>query len=131
MGIDQDDFVKAFVLVLCDDRVARKWQESSLCEMVKTRDEKVNHLQKGIDEMESAIDENEQHSMRNSLQINGVPNILGVTLKFINKELGLATTIVEHDIDRVYRLGARHGTISRPILVKFTKYRACLGLLKK
>ena len=57
--------------------------------MVKTRDEKVNHLQTGIDEMESAIDENEQHSMRNSLRINGVPNILGVTLKFINKELGL------------------------------------------
>ena len=52
MGIDQDDFVKAFVLALSDDRVARKLQETicgqlsqevgELRDIVKARDVKVN-----------------------------------------------------------------------------------------
>ena len=76
MGICQDDFVKAFVLALSDDRLACKLQDakcgqlanevSQLLKIVKTRDEKVNHLQTEIDEMKSAIDENEQHSMTSS-----------------------------------------------------------------
>ena len=53
MGIDQDVFVKAFVLALSDDRVARKLQETIICgqlsqevaelrDIVKARDVKVN-----------------------------------------------------------------------------------------
>ena len=134
MGIDQDDFVKAFVLALSDDRVARKLQETicgqlskevgELRDIVKARDVKVNELQTEIDNMKSTIDEHEQYSRRNSLRISGVKettneDIVDVTLTFMNKELGLAKPIVELDIDRVHRLGPRRGAISRPILVKF------------
>ena len=61
--------------------------------------------------MKSTIDEHEQYSRRNSLRISGIheesnEDIVDVTLKFINKELGLASPIVDHDIDRVHRLGA-------------------------
>ena len=51
-------------------------------------------------------------------------DIVDVTLKCMNKELGLAKHIVELDIDRVHRLGPRRGAISRPILVKFATHRA-------
>ena len=139
MGIDQDEFVKAFVLALSDDRVARKLQDticgqlskevSELRNIVKARDVKVNELQTEIDDMKSTIDEHEQYSRRNSLRISGIheelnEDIVDVTLKFINKELGLVSPIDDHDIDRVHRLGPRRGAISRPILVKFATYRA-------
>ena len=51
MGIEQDDFVKAFILALSDDRVARKLQDAicgqltmEVCELrdiVKSRDVQV------------------------------------------------------------------------------------------
>ena len=82
MGIDQDDFVKAFVLALSDDRVARKLQDTicgqlskevgELRDIVKARDVKVNELQTEIDDMKSTIDEHEQYSRRNSLRISGI-----------------------------------------------------------
>ena len=120
MGIEQGDFVKAFILALSDDRVARKLQDAicgqltkEVCELrdiVKSRDVEVKELKTEIDEMKAILDVHEQYSRRNSLRISGViedanEDIVAVTLGFINKELGMATPIVERDIDRVHRLG--------------------------
>ena len=79
--------------------------------------------------MKSTIDEHEQYSSRTYFRISGIheesnEDIVDVTLKFINKQLGLVSPIDDHDIDRVHRLGPRRGAISRPILVKFATYRA-------
>ena len=81
--------------------------------------------------MKAILDDHEQYSRRNSLRISGViedanEENVAVTLGFINKELGMATPIVERDIDRVglHRLGPRRAANSRPILVKFATYRA-------
>ena len=139
MGIEQNDFVKAFILALSDDRVARKLQDAicgqltkEVCELrdiVKSRDVQVKELKTEIDEMKAILDDHEQYSRRNSLRISGViedanEDIVAVTLGFINKELGMATPIVERDIDRVHRLGPRRAANSRPILDKFATYRA-------
>ena len=120
MGIEQDDFVKAFILALSDDRVARKLQDAicgqltkEVCELrdiVKSRDVQVKELKTEIDEMKAILDDHEQYSRRNSLRISGViedanEDIVAVTLGFINKELGMATPIVERDIDRVIDSG--------------------------
>ena len=82
MGIEQDDFVKAFILALSDDRVARKLQDAicgqltkEVCELrdiVKSRDVQVKELKTEIDEMKAILDDHEQYSRRNSLRISGV-----------------------------------------------------------
>ena len=59
MGIEQGDFVKAFILALSDDRVARKLQDAicgqltkEVCELrdiVKSRDVQVKELKTEIE----------------------------------------------------------------------------------
>ena len=86
--------------------------------------------------MKAILDDHEQYSRRNSLRISGViedtnEDVVAVTLGFINKELGMATPIVERDIDRVHRLGPRRAANLRPILVKFATYRALQLVFKQ
>ena len=109
------DAILATLKAIVDDIVTCGMAFSELRGNVKTRDEKVNHLQTEIGVMKSTIDEREQYIRRNSLRISGVQevtneDIIGVTLKFITNKLGLATPIVEHYIETL----AAPSTSARP-----------------
>lgn len=139
MGIQQEDFVKAFVLALGNKDVIRKL-ESSICgqltrevaelrEVVKARDKQISSLQGEIEKLKTAIDEQEQYSRRNNLRITGIPekeneDVVAVTLDMINKNVCVAEPITVADIDRVHRLGPRRDDRSaRPIIIRLSTYQ--------
>lgn len=140
MGINQEDFVKAFISALSEDRVVQKL-ESAICErlvkevhelrdVIKQRDAKINDLEKEIASLKLTVDHQEQYSRRNNLRITGIQekeneDVAKLTLDFINsKILNESQPIILEDIDRIHRVGRKDDVSSRPILVRFSTYRA-------
>lgn len=140
MGIQQEEFVKAFVLALGNESVISKLQTSicgqlakevaELREVVQARDNQIATLQNEVDKLKAALDEQEQYSRRNNLRITGIPekeneDVGAVMLEFINKNVCVAEPITVADIDRVHRLGPRRDERpARPIIIRLTTYQA-------
>lgn len=140
MGINQEDFVKAFISALSEEKVVKKL-ENVICErlirevhelrdVIKERDVKIKDLEKEITSLKETVDQQEQYSRRNNLRITGIEeneteDVVKVTLDFINnKVVNESQQVTVDDIDRVHRVGRKQGTASRPILVRFATYRA-------
>lgn len=140
MGINQEDFVKAFISALSDVNVVQKL-ESAICErlirevhelrdVIKERDVKINDLEKEVTSLKEMVDQQEQYSRRNNLRITGIEekdneDVVKLTLDFINNSvMEESQSISLEEIDRVHRVGRKQGTASRPILVRFATYRA-------
>ena len=86
---------------------------------------KIEQMEMKITELEIKSDELEQYSRRNSLRIQGLPEVPGEDL--LERVLYLARNrmsveIDEADIDRLHRIGPPSS--KREILIKFTSYKA-------
>ena len=89
--------------------------------------EDLTSLKEKFFQVERTLDHQEQYSRRNCLLVHGVEekNNEDTDQEIINivkNDLGEEITI--HDIDRTHRLGKRKldNNVSRPIIVKFTRY---------
>ena len=139
MGINQDNFVKAFISALSEERVVQKL-ESAISErlikevqelrgVIKERDVKINDLEKEVTRLKEEVDQQEQYSRRNNLRITGIEekeneDVLKLTMDFINNNVvGNNEPITTMDIDRIHRVGRRQGATSQPILVRMSTYR--------
>ena len=137
LGMEQEQFTKAFIKALKDQEVLKAMQsiicsdlQRELAEMkniIKEKDASIIALEKRVRYLEQKADEQEQYSRRNSLRIFGFneserENTPNVTMDLLQNKMGL--DIQESDIDRVHRVG-RKGVSDRirPIIVKFTSYR--------
>ena len=83
-------------------------------------------LTKRVTKLESAIDDSEQYSRRNSLRVSNVKedsdeNTDQIVLSIANE---LNVDISPNDIDRSHRVGKPSTSKPRDILVKFATYRA-------
>ena len=95
-------------------------QIEDLKERLTISEEKVNTLSEQIDAQE-------QYSRRNSILIYGIPetqNNMETTIQFLANKMKIPYSI--QDIDRIHRLGKKtiDATRPRPIICKFTSYRA-------
>lgn len=89
-------------------------------------------LKKRVSKLETAMDETEQYSRRNSLRISKIPesqdeNTDHIVLK-VAETVGV--NISPSDIDRSHRVGKYGNNLTRDILVKFGTYRARERLIK-
>ena len=138
MGMDHDSFVNAFIKALKNKDVVHTLKEIicgdlekqvlELKEIVTTKETQITSLEERVKSLESKIDDQEQYSRRNTLRINGIneseqENTTSVALGLFNKEMALDIQLT--DVDRVHRIGKKdQDGKCRPILVKFTSYRA-------
>lgn len=139
MGLEQEDFIKAFIIALKDKRVIETLESSisgqltkevgELRKLLQERDHKITALEDEVDQLKEKVDFQEQYTRRNNLRITGVPereneDILKTTLDLINNKVCVSSPICEADIDRVHRLGKpRIDGTYRPVMVRFATYR--------
>lgn len=137
LGMDQEEFVKALITGLSNDKVQAILKKTicdeiitevrDLTEIVKKKDDKIKQLEAKVAKLEAKCDDLEQYSRRNSLRISGIAedeyeDVSAITMNFIKEDLKKDMTITS--IDRVHRVGAmREDGKPRPILVKFATYR--------
>ena len=85
-------------------------------------------LRDRVVEIENLLDTGEQYSRRNNLRIFGIPEgneareNTDTLVFYLCKSLGADVALGE--IDRSHRTGKPEGRKTRPIIVKFTSYRA-------
>ena len=139
MGIDQNDFVKAFVLALSDEGVMKKLEESisgklsreiaDLRNVICEKDKKIDALKEEVDKLTKTVEQHEQYSRRMNLRFSGIAedsneDVADVVLAVINEKMTVTPPITVHDLDRVHRLGRRaENGAPRPVLVRFSTYR--------
>ena len=137
-GINEDDFVQAFIRALSNDAVIGKLQNAVcgqlqkevgvLRDLVKSKDDQIKKLDDRIRALEMKQDDTEQYSRRNSLRISGIKEAtsedIGETvLDLFNNSLDITPQITLNQIDRVHRVGPRKENSPRAVLVKFATYR--------
>ena len=137
MGINQQDFVDAFMVALEDDRVVKKLQGGMFTQLqneikhlttiIQQKDQRIAALEDNQRTLEKSVDALEQYSRRNTLRITGLKELpnedpVQVALAFANIRLQTSPPITVHDIDRVHRVG-QIGT-ERKLLIKFATYGA-------
>ena len=85
------------------------------------------------DRLVDQVNELRQYSRRTNLLIHGVPEEENTTTiedtdvkatNIFHNQLDLANDIIRKDISRSHRLGKRQNGKTRPIIVRFTSYRA-------
>ena len=82
MGLKEDKFVDILIRALSNESVISKLQEavcgqlqkevSLLKDIVKKKDDRIEKLERQVAELESGMDQLEQYSRRNSVQLSGV-----------------------------------------------------------
>jgi len=138
IGMDQEDFTRAFIAALKNQSVIKTLREAicgelqkevrDLREIIKSKDTQLTELKDKIHDLEATTDDLEQYSRRNSLRFTGVPeqdheDTGEVSLDLIHTQLGIKSITIK-SIDRVHRVGPkRDNQTTRPILVKFATYR--------
>ncbi|KAH3771300.1 hypothetical protein DPMN_172614 [Dreissena polymorpha] len=85
-------------------------------------------LRDRVMDLECAVDSSEQYSRRNNVRIFGIPespeskkSTDDIVIKLCNT---LNVDVSVNEIDRSHRTGNRGGRKPRPIIVKFTSFRA-------
>ncbi|KAK4296135.1 hypothetical protein Pmani_002463 [Petrolisthes manimaculis] len=140
MGINQEDFVKAFVGALGEERVVKKLDDvicqrlvkeiQELRDVIKERDSRITDLEKEVTSLKEALDQQEQYTRRNNLRITGIKeketeDVAEMSMDLINKNVCELEPITIDDVDRVHRVGRRRDDgVPRPILIRFSTYRA-------
>lgn len=136
-GLNQEDFTKALVVALTDSRVTSvltstfvklEKEIAMLRAEVKSKNGQIKVLDTKVCELEKKCDDLEQYSRRNSLRIQGLPEIqyedVGEKiLDLANDVLKVSPPLTPQDIDRVHRIG-KPGTPGRPrpVILKMATY---------
>lgn len=137
LKMDQEEFTRAFVVALQNERVVDQLRNSicanlqkeitDLKELVTSKNERIKELEKRVEVLESSSDSLEQYSRRNSLRLYGVEekdhdNILETSLNLFQTQMNIDIQPIA--IDRVHRIGKKTSNGQpRPVLVKFASYR--------
>lgn len=114
------DLVKAAVETAMESKLSEIKEENA-----RLTKENVE-LTARVSKLESALDESEQYSRRNSLRVSNIKedsseNTDEIVLNIANE---LNVEMSPNDIDRSHRVGKPSPTKTRDILVKFATYRA-------
>ena len=129
MDIDPEK-LKAVLLACLTDKDVMDALTCSLKGELKKRDEEIASLKEKVREQEQALNELEQYSRRNILNVSGLPekpNEAPVKVA-IDLVKSIGVTLQSSDIDRAHRIGRRQGPASeggkaRPLLIKFVSYQ--------
>ena len=136
-SMDDDDFLNAMVNALSHERVIHalrsaitnelKGELINLKTLLEKKDEEFESLKTRVGELEYQHDELQQYSRRNSIRVSGLvetPNEdpAELSIDLFNNRMHLA--IIPEEIDRAHRVGKMVEGKDRPLLVKFTSYRA-------
>ena len=104
LGIDEEKFTQALIKALQSEAVQATLQKTICAEirkelkdmrdLIAEQNSKIGLLEKKVAALEAKYDDVEQYSRRNSLRIFGLEeedteNPVAVTLKLINKDLGV------------------------------------------
>nr|KAG5703329.1 hypothetical protein BaRGS_025571 [Batillaria attramentaria]KAG5710831.1 hypothetical protein BaRGS_026982 [Batillaria attramentaria] len=97
--------------------------------------EQVQEKDRQILQLTDRLDEQEQYSRRNSVRIATIPESTGENTDEIVMKVAesIGVTLDRRDIDRSHRVGKKTSptdTSARPILVKFSTYRAKEAVMK-
>ena len=100
---------------------------SDLRKEICARDRKIQELEENINELE-------QYQRRNSIRIFGIPekekeNTDIIALQLFEERLGVELS--DFDICRSHRIGVKKSGVHRPIIVKFSSYRARAAAFNK
>ena len=93
---------------------------------LEKRDQKIEQLERQVQQQQQTINDLEQYSRRNILNIDGVPETEGEQPVKVAIEVAklAGVKLSPLDIDRTHRLGRQRGnTRPRTILVKFVTYQ--------
>lgn len=96
---------------------------------MRAKDNKILELERKVSVLETSLDDLEQYTRRNSLRLQGLPELEGeetteVALKAINENLQLTPPLSTQELDRVHRVGPRDNNKPRGIIIKFATYRS-------
>lgn len=148
--MDPAQFIQSFISALKNQEVRDslgdivaanvKNEITQLREELKTKDAKIDKLERRIESLESDVDSLEQYSRRNSIRLFGLEekpdeDAASLAVSFVNEHMKVEPPITVDDIDRVHRVGKKIGPTEsessspqqpkpRAILMKFATYRA-------
>ncbi|KAK3888066.1 hypothetical protein Pcinc_007856 [Petrolisthes cinctipes] len=129
MGINQEDFMKGFVSALGEERVVKKLDDV-ICQRLVKEMQELRDDSRLTDLEKEELDQQEQYSRRNNHRIRGIEeketeDVAKMTIDLINKNVCEMKPITIDDVNRVHRVGRRRDDgVSRPILIRFSTYRA-------
>ena len=91
---------------------------------VKDKDEMIGRLEREIAEQRRTINDLEQYSRKNCINISGLPESTGENVISKVAELGavVGVDICESDIDTAHRLGNPDKSKTRTVIVKFVRF---------
>ena len=139
MGVEEEDFVKAFMATLSNEYVLKKIKAAlfddftkeivQLRKALEVRDSRIKTLEAEVEKLSAAADNQEQYSRRNSLRISGLPesdteDVVEESLKLFNNIMKVSPPIDLSEVDRGHRTGPKTGGRPRQILLKFATYRS-------
>lgn len=130
---------KQLALALGEEEVIKKL-ESAICgklskevgelrKELHSRDRTISELQSEVGELKTTMDEMEQYSRRVNLRMAGIQerdneNTFQLAMGIINDQVCVAHPISSEEIDRVHRIGRKVNGKPRPIMIRFTTFRA-------
>ena len=93
-------------------------------ELMAERNAMIDALQHTVEEQQKTINELEQYSRKNCINVAGVKETDGESVRALTKEIGRAVgvNLVDGDIDTAHRVGRHAEGKHRPIIVKFTTF---------
>ena len=91
---------------------------------MEAKDQEILRLKRDLTDSETKLDELEQYSRKNSLNITGIPESQGESTSQLIRDLGkmIGVDINRTDIDACHRIGRQTASKPRTIIVKFTRY---------
>ena len=93
-------------------------------ELMAERNAVIDALQHTVEEQQKTINELEQYSRKNCINVTGVKETDGESVRSLTKEIGRAmgVNLADGDIDTAHRIGRHAEGKHRPIIVKFTTF---------
>ena len=93
-------------------------------ELLAERNATIDALQRTVEEQQKTINELEQYSRKNCINVAGVKETAGESVRALTKEIGRAVgvNLADGDIDTAHRVGRHTEGKHRPIIVKLTTF---------
>ena len=127
MGIDQEEFTRAFLVALkcpevqeaLSDVVAQRLKNEivQLRGELRNREDALQKLQEETKELREENDRLEQYTRRNSIRITNMPekkneDVTEAVLNLVNNELSLSPPLEISEIDRMHRVGKMQSVVA-------------------
>ena len=137
MGINQQDFIEAFMVALEDKRGVNKLQGGMFQQLqkeihhltgnIQQKNERIAALEANQRILEKIRDALEQYSRRNTFRVSGLQELpnedpVQLALAFCNFRLEVSPPITVEELDRVHRVGKVGSKCN--LLIKFATYRS-------